>query len=185
MTSAIDILVVCTGNACRSPMGAVLLQHRLDEHGLEARVRSAGTMPWSSGVTDDARAVMEEYGLVVDGHGKQELTTELVDATDLVLGMTRNHVAYTVRRFPDVRDRTFMVGELVRLGRDVGPRRSGEAVRDWAERVSAARAGDGAHGRSTDEVDDPAGEPIDVYRRTATLLDRSSTAIVELLTPRT
>ena len=41
-----------------------------------------------------------EYGLVVDGHGKQELTPEIVDATDLVLGMTRNHVAYTVRRFP-------------------------------------------------------------------------------------
>lgn len=166
-------------------MGAVLLQHRLDEHGLEARVRSAGTMPWSSGVTADARAVMGEYGLVVDGHGKQELTPEIVDATDLVLGMTRNHVAYTVRRFPDARDRTFMVGELVRLGRDVGARRVDEGVREWAARVSVAREGDGTHGRSTDEVDDPAGEPIEVYRRTATLLDRSLTEIVELLTPRT
>ena len=181
----IDILVVCTGNACRSPMGAVLLQHRLDEGGIEARVRSAGTMPWSSGVTDDARLVMDEYGLVVEGHGKQALTPELVEATDLVLGMTRNHVAYTVRRFPDARDRTFMVGELVRLGRETGGRRAGEAVRDWAARVSAVRAADGLLGRSTDEVDDPAGEPIDVYRRTATLLDRSSTTIVELLTPGT
>jgi protein-tyrosine phosphatase len=166
-------------------MGAVLLQHRFDERGIEARVRSAGTMPWSSGVTDDARAAMEEYGLLVDGHGKQELTADMVEATDLVLGMTRNHVAYTVRRFPDARDRTFMVGELVRLGRDVGGRRPDESVRAWAARVSAARGGDGVHGRSGDEVDDPAGEPLDVYRRTATLLDRSSTAIVELLTPRT
>jgi protein-tyrosine-phosphatase len=179
----IDILVVCTGNACRSPMGAVLLQHRLDERGVDARVQSAGTMPWSSGVTNDARAVMDEYGLVVDGHGEQALTHELVEATDLVLGMTRNHVAYTVRRFPDARDRTFMVGELVRLGQEVGGRRAGEAIREWTARVSAARAADGVHGRSTDEVDDPAGEPIDVYRRTATLLDRSATAIVELLTP--
>jgi protein-tyrosine-phosphatase len=164
-------------------MGAVLLQHRFDERGIEARVRSAGTMPWSSGVTDDARTVMGEYGLVVDGHGKQELTPDIVDATDLVLGMTRNHVAYTVRRFPEARERTFMVGELVRVGRDVGARRAGEGVRDWTARVSAARAADSVHGRSTDEVDDPAGEPIEVYRRTATLLDRSSSAIVELLTP--
>ena len=83
------------------------------------------------------------------------------------------------------RDRTFMVGELVRLGRDVGARRVDEGVREWAARVSVAREGDGKHGRSTDEVDDPAGEPIEVYRRTATLLDRSLTEIVELLTPRT
>ena len=164
-------------------MGAALLQHRLDQHGFEARVQSAGTMPWSAGVTDDARAVMVEYGLEVDGHGKQALTHELVEDTDLVLGMTRNHVAYTVRRFPELRDRTFMVGELVRLGRDAGPRERQESVREWARRVSATRPPDDALGRSTDEVDDPAGEPIDVYRRTATLLDRSLTEIVELIAP--
>lgn len=165
-------------------MGAVLLQRRLDERGIEAQVRSAGTMPWSAGVTNDARAVMAEYGLVVDGHGKQPLTDELVERTDLVLGMTRNHVAYTVRRFPALRDRTFMVGELVRLGRAAGPRDADEPVGQWAQRVSATRPPDGAFGRSTDEVDDPAGEPIEFYRRTAALLDGSFVEIVELIAPR-
>jgi protein-tyrosine phosphatase len=162
-------------------MGAVLLQHRLDERGVGARVQSAGTMPWSAGVTADAAAVMREYGLVVDGHGRRPMTPELVEATDLVIGMTRNHVAYTVRRFPDLEDRTFVVGELVRLGRAAGPRWSDEPLAAWARRVARMRPTDGAHGRSTDEVDDPAGEPIEFYRRTAALLDRSLTEIVELI----
>lgn len=164
-------------------MGAVLLQRHLADRGVDAHVTSAGTMPWSSGVTADAAAVMQEYGLPIDGHGRQALTPELVAGADLVLGMTRNHVAHTVRRFPNVRDRAFMVGELVRLGRAVGPRRAGETVEEWARRVSATRARDGAHGRATDEVDDPAGEPIEVYRRTAALLDRSFSEIVELIAP--
>ena len=179
----VEILVVCTGNACRSPMGAVLLQRRLDDRGVDAQVRSAGTMPWSRGVTADAGAVMREYGLDVDGHGKQELTHELVDGADLVLGMTRNHVAYTVRRFPGARDRTFMLGELVRLGSASGRRGPDERVVDWARRVDGMRPPDAHWGRSTDEVDDPAGEPIEFYRRTATLLDRWVTELVELIAP--
>jgi protein-tyrosine-phosphatase len=75
------------------------------------------------------------------------------------------------------------VGELVRLGRAVGPRRADESVASWARRVSATRARDEALGRATDEVDDPAGEPIEVYRRTAAVLDRSLAEIVELLVP--
>jgi protein-tyrosine phosphatase len=179
----VEILVVCTGNACRSPMAAVLLQHRLDERGVDARVRSAGTMPWSAGVTADATAVMGEYGLVVDGHGRRKLTSDLVGPAELVLGMTRNHVSYTVRQFPDARHRTFMVGELARLGRAAGPRRHYERVSDWAQRVSRTQRPDRGYGRSTDEVDDPAGEPIEFYRRTAALLDRSLTEIVEMLAP--
>ena len=46
--------MVCTGNACRSPMAAAILQRRLAERGVDARVTSAGTMPWSSGATGPA-----------------------------------------------------------------------------------------------------------------------------------
>ncbi|MFL6242324.1 MAG: hypothetical protein ACJ73V_04805, partial [Acidimicrobiia bacterium] len=44
-------------------MAAAILQQRLAERGVEARVTSAGTMPWSSGATAPAVEVMRERGL--------------------------------------------------------------------------------------------------------------------------
>src|SRR5204863_5456150 len=93
---AIDILMVCTGNACRSPMAAAILQQRLAERGVDARVKSAGTMPWSSGATGPAVEVMREHGLDISGHENRQMTRELVEEADLVLGMTRDHVSIAI-----------------------------------------------------------------------------------------
>src|SRR6266480_979926 len=100
--------MVCTGNACRSPMAAAILQQRLAERGVDARVTSAGTRPWSSGAPEPAVEVMRERGLV--------------EEADIVLGMTRDHVSIAIARSPRARGRAFLVGELARLGADVGPR---------------------------------------------------------------
>ena len=73
-----------------------------------------------------------------------------------------------------------LVGELARLGAEVGPRGATEAPALWAERAAAARP----HrplGRAVDEIADPAGEPIDFYRRTAAELDDRLTEIAALL----
>src|SRR6478609_7079712 len=75
--------MVCTGNACRSPMAAAILQERLAERGVDARVTSAGTMPWSSGATAPAVEVMREHGLDISGHENRQVTRELVEEADL------------------------------------------------------------------------------------------------------
>jgi low molecular weight protein-tyrosine phosphatase len=173
--------MVCTGNACRSPMAAAILQQRLAERGVDARVTSAGTMPWSSGATDPAIAVMREHGLDISGHENRHLTRELVEEADLVLGMTRDHVAIATARSPGARGRTFLVGELARLGADVGPRSASEPVALWTERAAAARPLRRPLGRAVDEIADPVGEPIEVYRRTAAELDDRLTEIAALL----
>src|SRR6266542_209872 len=97
--------MVCTGNACRSPMAAAILQHRLD----------------------------------IAGHENRQVTRELVEGADLVLGMTRDHVSIAITRSPSARGRTFLVGELARLGAEVGPRGATEPPALWAERAAAAR----------------------------------------------
>src|SRR5437879_8642651 len=131
--------MVCTGNACRSPMAAAILQQRLAERGVEARVKSAGTMPWSSGATGPAVEVMREHGLDISGHENRQVTRELMEEADLVLGMTRDHVSIAIARSPSARGRTFLVGELARLGAEVGPRRATEQPAKWAERAADAR----------------------------------------------
>jgi protein-tyrosine phosphatase len=176
----IEILFVCTGNICRSPMGEVLLRRALDAHGVEARVSSAGTMRWARGPTDEAIAVMEEHGLDLRPHESRPLTAEILATTDLVLGMTRTHVdVASTQGGESVAGRAFLVGEAARLAPIVGARRDGEELASWVARLDAAR--DAPRGRAIDEVADPVGEPIAFYRRTAATLDRHIATLAPLL----
>lgn len=162
-------------------MAAAILERRLAEREVDARVRSAGTRPWHAGAIDHSVTVMLERGLDIADHENCGLTRELVEQADLVLGMTREHVSITLARSSDAADRTFLVGELARLGSRVGPREESEPLAGWARRASAARPPNRPLGRAIDEVADPVGQSIDVYRRTATLLDRRLSEIADLL----
>jgi protein-tyrosine-phosphatase len=179
-----DILVVCTGNLARSPMGEALLRGHLAGRPVDARVHSAGTLAWSRPATDEAVAVMREHGLDLSAHRSQPLTAPRVRDADLILAMTRAHV-YGVLAYDDAADdRTFLIEELPRLATQVGPRRVDEPLRAWAARVAARRPHGWVAGRAGEEVPDPFGEPISVYRATATRLDAASAAIAELVAPR-
>lgn len=84
------ITVVCLGNICRSPMGEVVLRHRLDQAGLGARVvvDSAGTGDWHIGHDADprARATLDTHGYVHD-HSARQITPNWFFEIDLVLAM--------------------------------------------------------------------------------------------------
>ena len=162
-------------------MAAAILERRLAERGVKARVASAGTRPWNAGATDDAIRVMREKGLEISEHRNQPVTNELVEQADLVLGMTREHVSFAVARSPQAAVRTFLVGELVRLGGEVGPREASEPLARWAERAANARPPNRPLGRAVDEISDPVGEPVDVYRKTAAILDQRLSEIADLL----
>jgi protein-tyrosine phosphatase len=173
---------VCTGNICRSPMGEALLRAHLQARGVDAYVHSAGTLAWGGPATANALRSMQELGHSIDGHVSRALTDDLVADADLVLGMTRDHVWRAARGAADAASRTFLVGELARLGAAAGARADGEDVRTWAARVAASRP-DGPVGRVGDEIDDPVGEPLTVYRATAARLDRDLATIAALLAP--
>lgn len=53
-----NILVVCLGNICRSPLAQAILQTRLDEAGLNIKIEGAGTGGWHVGDPPDARAIV-------------------------------------------------------------------------------------------------------------------------------
>jgi protein-tyrosine phosphatase len=138
-------------------------------------------MPWSAGATEPAVEVMREHGLDIAGHENRQVTRDLVEEADLVLGMTRDHVSIAIARSPSARGRTFLVGELARLGGQVGPRNASEPLARWTERAANARPPNRPLGRAVDEIADPVGEPIEVYRRTAAVLDDRLTEIAALL----
>ncbi len=165
-------------------MGEALLRARFAARGVAAHVTSAGTLPWGGAATGNADVVMRERGLDLDGHHSRGLTRDMVADADLVLGMTREHVWRVAGLSADALERAFLVGELARLGPVVGERDAagGESVRAWALRVARSRP-DGPIGRMGDEVADPMGEPLHVYRDTADRLDRDLAVIARLLFP--
>ncbi len=88
------ILFVCTGNTCRSPLAAVLLQHALEARGVagQVTVASAGTGAWDGApASEGAYLVGIEQGVDLSSHRARLLTRELVSSADLILVMSRHH----------------------------------------------------------------------------------------------
>lgn len=85
-----DILVICVGNICRSPVGERLLRQLLpDRH-----VHSAGL---SALVGEPADAVMTKVaadnGLSLDGHIARQFDPEMARSADLILAMESGHIS--------------------------------------------------------------------------------------------
>ena len=177
----VDILVVCTGNTCRSPMAEALLRDELAKLGIDARVHSAGTLAWRGGASGGAQAAMADRAIDLSAHRSRRLEAGMVADADLVLGMTRTHVWSSATHAPDAADRIFLPGELARLGEAEGPRRPDEPLAEWAARVARRRPDPRVPGHPQDEVPDPAGEPVDVYRATAERLAGELARVARLI----
>src|SRR2546422_7739588 len=111
------ILLVCTGNICRSPMAEGFLRQLLDERGAgEVEVSSAGVQSWDdSPATPEAVRALQERGIDISDHLAQRLNRSLIEEADLVLGMAGDHRDAVVRIVPGAADRTFTLKEFVQL----------------------------------------------------------------------
>lgn len=115
------VLVVCTGNICRSPAVERLLVHALGpESGVgvgSAGVRAVVGAPMSAPMVE----LVEAAGASAAGFTARQVTAPLVESADLVLAMTRSHRAALVELVPGAVRRTFTLRELARLLADVDP----------------------------------------------------------------
>lgn len=107
----IRVLVICTGNTCRSPMAEVALRALLSPE-LEAQVEvaSAGTGAGEGApATPLAIATVASHGLHLEGHRARALTPRLVREADLILAMEPRHAEWARSLAPDSRDRIHLV----------------------------------------------------------------------------
>ncbi|TDO16626.1 MULTISPECIES: low molecular weight protein-tyrosine-phosphatase [Halomonas] len=102
------ILIVCTGNICRSPVAAALLQRRLP--GLAVESAGLGALVGQP-VDDQARRLAMADGLDLDAHRARQLDDPLLAEADLVLVMTDGQRQALARRWPQARGKTLLMGK--------------------------------------------------------------------------
>lgn len=89
-----NILFVCTGNTCRSPLAEALARRIAERRGVkDLRVSSAGTNAWdNSPASDGALLVGMERQLDLASHRARNLTPPIVSEADLIFVMTPAHL---------------------------------------------------------------------------------------------
>lgn len=156
----IKILVVCTGNTCRSPMAEELIDDavgRSTKLAGKVKCRSAGTFACEGAeATCEARQVMEEYGLSLEKHRARQFTADLAEKYDALLA----------------------VGPIVYEQMEA-------MVPDYAEKMHTflgyAHCLDGERTEERFEVLDPFDKGIEEYRECAEQLNQAAKQIVARL----
>lgn len=109
------ILIVCTANICRSPVGELVLRDRLEAQGFENwQVSSAGT--WAQLARSAAQVnidLMAEQGFDLSQHRAQMVTEAHLAEADLILCMTSSHAEALRAEFPQHADRIYLMSEMI------------------------------------------------------------------------
>lgn len=104
-----NILFVCTGNTCRSPIAEALFKSRNLE-GLE--VRSAGIYATGGGRISPNGQLVLEQNMIPFTHTTSSLDETLVDWADLILTMTASHKHAIILGFPHAISKVYMYKEF-------------------------------------------------------------------------
>lgn len=108
-----NILVVCVGNICRSPMGEYLLRQKL-AHRPELTIHSAGIGALVDKPADDtALALLQEHGVDASNHRARQASEALLANADLILAMEQGHLRQLHRMAPQIRGKAFLIGKWI------------------------------------------------------------------------
>ncbi len=90
-----NILFVCTGNTCRSPMAEGLFRKLLADKNInDITCSSAGLFAMTGDeVTDKSVRACERFGVDISAHRARRITAYVLDETDKFVCMTPDHAA--------------------------------------------------------------------------------------------
>jgi protein-tyrosine-phosphatase len=183
---ALAILVVCTANQCRSPIGEFMFRSAAAQTGLAVTVSSAGTHAVEDlEVHPSAAAVLAEHDIEIPPTWvTTRLTAQLAAGADLILTATAEHRRAVVLTSPGAMKRSFTLLEWARLAPLLGglPTEPAEFRATLPKRVAAAR-GTLQPNPTGDDIADPIGQRYEVFRDTGDTIAAAVVAAIGPLSP--
>src|SRR5690606_8429800 len=93
----INVLFICLGNICRSPLAEGIFKNLVEERGLSSEIScdSAGTSGWHVGEAPDRRseAVAAKHGITLDHYGRQREADDL-RTFDYIIDMDKSNLQH-------------------------------------------------------------------------------------------
>ena len=107
-----NILFVCTGNTCRSPMAEGLMKKMAEENKLDLNIKSAGTFAFDGeAVSREAVEVMKEEGIDIGSYRANIIHRDMVEEADLILTMSKSHKVQLINKYSFLEGKVYTLKE--------------------------------------------------------------------------
>ncbi len=107
-----NVIFICTGNTCRSPMAEGLYNARRTDPAWHASSAGLAASPDQPATDQAIEALRQHYGIDISGHRARRLYPAMLAAADLVLTMNRQQRDYLREYLPGRAHDILTVGEL-------------------------------------------------------------------------
>ena len=149
------ILVLCTANICRRPLGEAIFNHYIFKQGLEKNISVESAGIWATDgypASTLAINIAKDHGIDVSKHLSKSITPEMINSSNLILCMTSGHKKELLLFFPKLESKIFTLKEY-------GHKKQPQKI----------------------SIDDPIGMNLNFYRRIYSEIDTEIKRILTLI----